>query len=342
MAVAVKNASEAAPHSPLDRLAVSSLLGMLFVLGSIGIIFYAIPALWSSGLHATLEQALNPFFSLALQLLAMGGAALVLGFVGARLAGPHPPQGLRAGVALSILGLLGIAFTTWVFGLILQALFPEGEFWNLLGLSLEGACGIGLLYLGSRTFFRPSFEETLTTVEAQGWFSWKKYKASQGLLIRRGTLVGILALVVCGIATMSFFHNTLDSVGYDTVENGVRMFVNDWVVTIPFTQIQVAVLHSVRFTLPILLFVAGIWFAYRLVNWPTFADFLIATEAEMNKVSWTTRKRLWQDTIVVLTTLILMTLFLMFVDLMWGYVLTRIRILAEPGKGESKTEEVRW
>ena len=31
-------------------------------------------------------------------------------------------------------------------------------------------------------------------------------------------------------------------------------------------------------------------------------DFLIATEAEMNKVSWTTRKRLVKDTIVVLVT----------------------------------------
>ena len=27
-----------------------------------------------------------------------------------------------------------------------------------------------------------------------------------------------------------------------------------------------------------------IWFSWRLVNWPTFADFLIATEAEINNL----------------------------------------------------------
>ena len=35
-----------------------------------------------------------------------------------------------------------------------------------------------------------------------------------------------------------------------------------------------------------LLAVVGLWAAYRVVNLPAFADFLIAVEAEMNKVSW--------------------------------------------------------
>jgi preprotein translocase SecE subunit len=66
------------------------------------------------------------------------------------------------------------------------------------------------------------------------------------------------------------------------------------------------------------------WMSWRIVNWPAFADFLIATEAEMNKVSWTTRKRLVQDTIVVLVTVILLTVFLFVVDILW------IRILSNP------------
>ena len=57
---------------------------------------------------------------------------------------------------------------------------------------------------------------------------------------------------------------------------------------------------------------------------PTFADFLIATEAEMNKVSWTNRKRLVQDTVVVLVTVFLFTMFLFVVDILW------IRILSAP------------
>jgi preprotein translocase SecE subunit len=73
----------------------------------------------------------------------------------------------------------------------------------------------------------------------------------------------------------------------------------------------------------LLLIALSLWVAYRLVNHPTFADFLIATEAEMNKVSWTPRRRLIQDTIVVLTTVLILTLFLFVVDVFWGWLLSR-------------------
>ncbi|MCS7045428.1 MAG: preprotein translocase subunit SecE, partial [Gemmataceae bacterium] len=69
------------------------------------------------------------------------------------------------------------------------------------------------------------------------------------------------------------------------------------------------------------------------VNWPSFADFLIATEAEMNKVSWTTRRRLVQDTIVVLVTVFLMTAFLFVVDVVWIKVLSRESFFSLPGLG---------
>ena len=62
------------------------------------------------------------------------------------------------------------------------------------------------------------------------------------------------------------------------------------------------------------------------MNFPGFADFLIATEAEMNKVSWTTRKRLIQDTVVVLVTVFLLTLFLFVVDILWFKILSAPRI----------------
>ena len=39
----------------------------------------------------------------------------------------------------------------------------------------------------------------------------------------------------------------------------------------------------------------GLWLAFRLVNMPAFADFLIAVEAEMNKVSWPTRGELFRS-----------------------------------------------
>jgi len=81
--------------------------------------------------------------------------------------------------------------------------------------------------------------------------------------------------------------------------------------------------HAVFHILALLLIAVGMWGAWRAVNYPGFADFLIATEAEMNKVSWSTRKRLVQDTIVVLVTVLLFTLFLLVIDQLWGWILTR-------------------
>jgi preprotein translocase SecE subunit len=106
-------------------------------------------------------------------------------------------------------------------------------------------------------------------------------------------------------------------------------------------------LPHVRYTLPLLLAALGLWFAWRVVNMPSFADFLIATEAELNKVSWASRRRLVQDTIVVLTTVILMTVFLMLVDVAWGKLLSWRYIgvlqLGDTGATQQKElDEVPW
>jgi preprotein translocase SecE subunit len=81
-------------------------------------------------------------------------------------------------------------------------------------------------------------------------------------------------------------------------------------------------LPALRFTVPLLLLAASLWLAWRVVNMPTFADFLIATEAEMNKVSWTTQRRLVQDTIVVLVFVLLLSAFLFATDQVWRYSLS--------------------
>jgi preprotein translocase SecE subunit len=81
-------------------------------------------------------------------------------------------------------------------------------------------------------------------------------------------------------------------------------------------------LPAVQYTLPLLLLAASIWLAWRVVNFPPFADFLIATEAELNKVSWTTRPRLIQDTIVVLVVTALLAVFLFTMDRTWEFVLS--------------------
>jgi preprotein translocase SecE subunit len=118
-----------------------------------------------------------------------------------------------------------------------------------------------------------------------------------------------------------------------------------WSVLLPFTGGRtVTLLPSLQVTLPVLLAFAAFWLAYRVVNVPVFADFLIATEAELNKVSWTTQRRLIQDTIVVLVTVILLTVFLFVVDQIWAWVLSHIGVLqiAPSGGGQTGPKELPW
>ena len=48
MAVAVKNTPEVTSASVLDRMAIASLVGAAYVLGTLGIVFYLIPSLWQT------------------------------------------------------------------------------------------------------------------------------------------------------------------------------------------------------------------------------------------------------------------------------------------------------
>jgi preprotein translocase subunit SecE len=75
------------------------------------------------------------------------------------------------------------------------------------------------------------------------------------------------------------------------------------------------------------------WIIFRLVQYPPFVEFLIATEAEMNKVSWTSREDLKRATTVVLVTVALMAVFLFGVDWLWSNLLQLIGVLKFGGGG---------
>ncbi len=64
----------------------------------------------------------------------------------------------------------------------------------------------------------------------------------------------------------------------------------------------------------------GLWIGYRLVNIPQFADFLIAVEAEMNKVSWPSRDELIRSSVVVIFVIFLLAAVLFGYDLVWQSV----------------------
>lgn len=83
----------------------------------------------------------------------------------------------------------------------------------------------------------------------------------------------------------------------------------------------------ISFTVPALIGAVLGWFTFRLLQFPPFVEFLIATEAEMNKVSWTSRDDLKRATMVVLVTVLLMAVFLFGVDWIWMNLLQFLRVL---------------
>jgi preprotein translocase SecE subunit len=329
MAVAVKNTPELVSRQPLNRLAVASLLGVVYVLASIGILFYGLPRLWSELEPAFVNMGLKAAVQTALLILAIVLVAGGLIYVGLRLVGTQPLHGLAAGIFVGVLEVLAIVLVTCGMGGLFQKWLGNE---NILGPALTALLGVVLLLGAVLLYFRPGFEKWVMQVEDQGWFTIVPYKRTQGQRVRRGTIVGLLALAGAGIYSL-INHRTL---GIGT---------QHWQVRIPFTDGEtLTLLPNIQYTVPLLLVFASVWLAYRVVNLPAFADFLIATEAELNKVSWTTRKRLVQDTIVVLVTVILLTVFLFVVDQLWALILSNVGVLqiAPPSGGAAGPKELPW
>ncbi|EAQ82617.1 preprotein translocase subunit SecE [Blastopirellula marina] len=120
-----------------------------------------------------------------------------------------------------------------------------------------------------------------------------RYKRSQGRTARQATMLALWALV--GVAAWQLF-DVFRNQGQDR-----------W--------IQVGV--------PAALLIVGFWVAYRMINWPVFADFLIAVEAEMNKVSWPSRAELIRASAVVILFVFALAAVLFAYDVFWQFVLKR-------------------
>lgn len=85
--------------------------------------------------------------------------------------------------------------------------------------------------------------------------------------------------------------------------------------------------HVMQFAVPSVLALVGTWVAFRVVNLPSFADFLIAVEAEMNKVSWPTRMELWRSSLVVILLIVFLAAVLFGYDVFWRTLLSLLRIV---------------
>jgi preprotein translocase SecE subunit len=133
------------------------------------------------------------------------------------------------------------------------------------------------------------------------------YKRGQGYWTRMGTALGAALIAVL---TAHFVYAQMRSIPYTWNEGNP--------VYIPF---------KVCLATSLVVFFAIILFAWRLMNKPANADFLIATDSEMKKVNWTTRKELIGSTKVVIVFVFLISALLFLLDLVFGYFFQLIRVL---------------
>jgi preprotein translocase SecE subunit len=81
---------------------------------------------------------------------------------------------------------------------------------------------------------------------------------------------------------------------------------------------------GLRYLIPGVLLAVFIWISYRLVNFPSFADFLIAVEAEVNKVSWPTRAELVRASMMVLLLIFTLAIILAAYDFAWNLLFRNV------------------
>ena len=136
-------------------------------------------------------------------------------------------------------------------------------------------------------------------------FSGSRYKRSQGRIARQVTFFAILATVVIGAWQLS---------GGSTGDLFAR-----------FMTVEKARIVA-QYVVPSLLAVLGAWAAFRIVNIPRFADFLISVEAEMNKVSWPSHAELMRASLVVIVLIFGLTLVLFAYDLVLSAILRYLGI----------------
>ncbi len=343
MAVAVQPSSETKrPAKPMGLIA-ASVVGAVYILAAAAVVLRLIPWLWDNGVDAAVTGATNEFISVTAKFLAQVAAAVGLIWFGGKLASGPKHLGWKGGVLLMV-GVILVGF------FCLKGLYDTSSRGFSAGGILLMVVYAAIAFFLVQFFRTGKFTEWAVIVDQNGWLDTHTHKRTQGLRVRRLTILGILAIAGTGIWTL-MVHNYLPKNAEVTLPNGdkVQNRMGDWVVggtvleprsvpkdATPAEREQIAVENRARprhdggitllpdlwLTVPLLLMAVTLWFAWRAVNYPTFADFLIATEAEINKVSWTSRKALIRDTIVVLVTLILLTVFLFVVDMFWNTVLS--------------------
>jgi len=134
------------------------------------------------------------------------------------------------------------------------------------------------------------------------------YKRGQGYWTRMGTALGAAFIAAL---TADFVYVQMKAIPYATDAAGQPLYIAKSVCA-----------GSALGVLAIILF-----FVWRAMNKPSNADFLIATDSEMKKVNWTSRRELIGSTKVVVIFMFLTALFLFLCDIVFIFIMRLINVL---------------
>jgi preprotein translocase subunit SecE len=146
-------------------------------------------------------------------------------------------------------------------------------------------------------------EQPAPVSTGQGFFHI--YKSGQGYWTRMGTVLGA-ALIAALTANFLYQHMPiwLQGAGVSAAKT---------------KEVSVLIIGGLLAGYGLLVF----W----LMNKPTNADFLIATDSEMKKVNWTSKKELFGSTKVVIIFMFLIAFLLFAFDIIFGYLFYAIGVL---------------
>ena len=141
----------------------------------------------------------------------------------------------------------------------------------------------------------------------QDLFSFGVYKRNQGRITRQVTFAALGVTLFLGCWQL---HNALKQPSSDS-----------WMYGTGFD-----------YFLPAGILAIGSWISYRVVNYFQFADFLIAVEAEINKVSWPSRTELIRSSLVVIILMFFLAAVLFGFDIVWRQLFELIGVIPGPGE----------
>ncbi|HEV8377392.1 MAG TPA: preprotein translocase subunit SecE [Tepidisphaeraceae bacterium] len=146
------------------------------------------------------------------------------------------------------------------------------------------------------------------TTTGGGFFSI--YKSGQGYWTRMGTAAAAAAL----IALLARFI-------YKSLEARTKL---DWII---LNGIEKPGFPTIKLIITGIFVAVSAGITWFYLNKPRVVDFFIATESEMKKVNWTSRKEIIGSTKVVIIFMFMIAFFLAFVDLFFAWFFYLIKVL---------------